>query len=115
MLSRMISTPRRRRGEFSMSQSHQRQVDLASLNDVEDESMLAPASDHPQTTEQDPAVTTRVIWGTTVNIEDAMSTFTDFLRNYKRRYLLEKMNAPITELDNEPFYPKLLQQASILL
>ncbi|KAI9596769.1 MCM2/3/5 family-domain-containing protein [Syncephalis fuscata] len=66
-------------------------------------------SDGP-TSEVDPAVTTRVIWGTTVNIQDAMSTFKQFLLRFERRYVLESTGHRINEADCEPFYPHLLQQ-----
>ncbi|RKP05162.1 MCM2/3/5 family-domain-containing protein [Thamnocephalis sphaerospora] len=105
-------TPRRQRGEFSMSQTVQREVDLASLApsdgvDAADARMLLSDT---QRTDDDPAVTTRVIWGTTVNIEDAITAFTDFLRHFERRHVLQKAGHAASEADCEPFYPSLMQQ-----
>lgn len=58
----------------------------------------------------DPAGTIKVIWGTTVNIQEVVSTFKDFLLNFKRKYVLEAQGQATTTEDNEPFYPPYLKQ-----
>ncbi|KAI9016512.1 MCM2/3/5 family-domain-containing protein [Phycomyces nitens] len=50
------------------------------------------------TQEEDPSMATRVVWGTSINVQDAMVSFKNFLVNFR---------APNSR---EPFYPQLLQR-----
>ncbi|ORY93281.1 MCM2/3/5 family-domain-containing protein [Syncephalastrum racemosum] len=62
------------------------------------------------TQDTDPASSMRVIWGTTVNLHDAMKLFSDFLRHFCLADRKRAHNEPITEDDNRPFYPQLLSR-----
>ncbi|KAJ3113694.1 hypothetical protein HDU96_003059 [Phlyctochytrium bullatum] len=72
-----------------------------------------------------------VIWGTTVNIQEAMTAFRHFLMNFTLEFKIMKLreldpeefdfspeewvlrDKPVTEQDRRPFYPYLLQQMKI--
>lgn len=61
------------------------------------------------TQESDPSLPVRLIWGTTVNIHEAMTSFRNFLNNFTLAQRKRKLNEPINpQEDNQPFYPKLL-------
>lgn len=62
------------------------------------------------TQDTDPASSMRVIWGTTVNLHDAMKLFSDFLRHFCLADRKRIHNEPIAEEDNRPFYPQLLSR-----
>ncbi|KAJ3204151.1 hypothetical protein HDU67_009745, partial [Dinochytrium kinnereticum] len=71
-----------------------------------------------------------VIWGTTVNIQEAMSAFRNFLRGFTMEFKIERLREMdvdggeydfsaddlvvrervATERDREPFYPGVLEQ-----
>lgn len=58
----------------------------------------------------DPSISVRLIWGTTININEAMGSFRDFLTNFTLQQRKTLSNEPIREEDNLPFYPRLLSQ-----
>jgi DNA replication licensing factor MCM4 len=60
------------------------------------------------TQESDPSLSVRLIWGTTVNIHEAMTSFRNFLNNFTLAHRKRKFNEAITEEDKRPFYPLLL-------
>jgi DNA replication licensing factor MCM4 len=60
------------------------------------------------TQESDPSLSVRLIWGTTVNIHEAMTSFRNFLNNFTLAHRKRKLNEPITEDDRRSFYPLLL-------
>lgn len=60
------------------------------------------------TQESDPSLSVRLIWGTTVNIHEAMTSFRNFLNHFTLAHRKRKFNEPITEQDRRPFYPMLL-------
>ncbi|KAI9310604.1 MCM2/3/5 family-domain-containing protein [Dichotomocladium elegans] len=62
------------------------------------------------TQESDPSLAVRLIWGTTVNIHEAMTTFRGFLTHFKIADRKIKYNQAVLPADNEPFYPKLLRK-----
>ncbi|KAI8374534.1 MCM2/3/5 family-domain-containing protein [Radiomyces spectabilis] len=60
------------------------------------------------TQDTDPSVSARFIWGTTVNIHEAMTSFRNFLTHFTLAHRKAKAREPISEQDNVPFYPQLL-------
>ncbi|OBZ81830.1 DNA replication licensing factor MCM4 [Choanephora cucurbitarum] len=56
----------------------------------------------------DPSLSVRLIWGTTVNIHEAMTSFRNFLNHFTLADRKRKHHEPITEEDKRPFYPALL-------
>lgn len=61
------------------------------------------------TQESDPSLAARVIWGTTINTHEAMTSFRNFLNNFTLAHRKRKLNEPINDAeDHQPFYPKLL-------
>jgi DNA replication licensing factor MCM4 len=58
----------------------------------------------------DPSISVRLIWGTTININEAMGSFRDFLTNFTLQQRKTLSNEEIREEDNLPFYPRLLSQ-----
>ncbi|KAI9498256.1 MCM2/3/5 family-domain-containing protein [Zychaea mexicana] len=62
------------------------------------------------TQDTDPSLAVRLIWGTTVNIHEVMTSFRGFLNHFKVADRKIKYNQAITADDNEPFYPRLLRK-----
>ncbi|CAO3644787.1 unnamed protein product [Cunninghamella blakesleeana] len=60
------------------------------------------------TQETDPSLSVRLIWGTTVNIQESMTSFRNFLNNFTLSHRKRKLNEPINDGDDRPFYPLLL-------
>lgn len=60
------------------------------------------------TQESDPSLSVRLIWGTTVNIHEAMTSFRNFLNNFTLSHRKRLNNEPITDQDTTPFYAALL-------
>ncbi|KAI9263522.1 MCM2/3/5 family-domain-containing protein [Helicostylum pulchrum] len=60
------------------------------------------------TQESDPSLSVRLIWGTTVNIHEAMTSFRNFLNNFTLSHRKRQSNEPVTHQDMAPFYPALL-------
>ncbi|KAI9485619.1 MAG: MCM2/3/5 family-domain-containing protein [Benjaminiella poitrasii] len=60
------------------------------------------------TQESDPSLAVRLVWGTTVNVYEVITTFRNFLNNFTLAHRKRRMNETITEADKEPFYPQLL-------
>lgn len=58
----------------------------------------------------DPSISVRLIWGTTININEAMGSFREFLTNFTLQQRKALANEEIREEDNLPFYPRLLNQ-----
>ena len=63
----------------------------------------------------DPTGPTKAIWGTTVNIQESMNMFKDFLLNFTISHKIRFEQPDIDPLliddkHSEPFYPKLLHQ-----
>ncbi|KAI7878565.1 MCM-domain-containing protein [Lichtheimia hyalospora FSU 10163] len=73
-------------------------------------SSLGIENNAADTQETDPSLAVRLIWGTTVNIHEAMNSFRGFLTHFKLADRKIRYNQPITASDNEPFYPKLLRK-----
>lgn len=69
------------------------------------QSSLNPNMD---TQESDPSLSVRLIWGTTVNIHEAMTSFKNFLNHFTLAHRKRRMNETIMENDMRPFYPQLL-------
>ncbi|KAK9723269.1 MCM DNA helicase complex subunit [Basidiobolus ranarum] len=108
----MPSTPdasggsRRIRGDIHSNQNLTRQYD-STMSDTREPSSAAVGSSQLNSEAEGPV---RLIWGTTINIQDATLTFKNFLLHFKRKYRLQMEDQPVLDTDNEPFYPKLLQQ-----
>ena len=68
----------------------------------------AQSSNLNNTQEADPSLSVRLIWGTTVNIHEAMTSFRNFLNNFTLADRKRKFNEPISAEDRRPFYPQLL-------
>ncbi|KAI7858561.1 MCM2/3/5 family-domain-containing protein [Circinella umbellata] len=62
------------------------------------------------TQESDPSLAVRLIWGTTVNIHEVMTSFRGFLNHFKLADRKLKYGQAIAADDNEPFYPRLLRK-----
>ncbi|KAI8138048.1 MCM2/3/5 family-domain-containing protein [Fennellomyces sp. T-0311] len=62
------------------------------------------------TQDTDPSLAVRLIWGTTVNIHEVMTSFRGFLNHFKVADRKIKLNQSIGPEDNEPFYPRLLRK-----
>lgn len=60
------------------------------------------------TQESDPSLSVRLIWGTTVNIHEAMTSFRNFLNNFTLAHRKRKDLELVTDDDQRPFYPLLL-------
>ncbi|CAO3669152.1 unnamed protein product [Umbelopsis ramanniana] len=58
----------------------------------------------------DPSISVRLIWGTTININEAMGSFREFLTNFTLQQRKALANEEVREEDNLPFYPRLLNQ-----
>nr|KAJ3421249.1 hypothetical protein HK105_004111 [Polyrhizophydium stewartii] len=61
----------------------------------------------------DPSEVRRLIWGTTVSIDDSMAMFRDFLLNFTAAHRIEHETGSvgtITDADRVPFYLRLLQK-----
>ncbi|RKP40286.1 MCM2/3/5 family-domain-containing protein [Dimargaris cristalligena] len=60
----------------------------------------------------DPSATVRVIWGTTVDIQESMSLFRDFLLEFKLKYKLTDRDShrSLEPEYQDPYYPRILQQ-----
>ncbi|KAG2201451.1 hypothetical protein INT47_001500 [Mucor saturninus] len=56
----------------------------------------------------DPSLSVRLIWGTTVNIHEAMTSFRNFLNNFTLAHRKRRLNEPVVDDDMRPFYPQLL-------
>ncbi|KAI9005605.1 MCM2/3/5 family-domain-containing protein [Hyaloraphidium curvatum] len=73
------------------------------------------AGDVPSADGTEPAGPTKTIWGTTVNIQESMKMFSNFLLNFTMANRM-RMDQPdiddllIDDKDREPYYPKLLRQ-----
>ncbi|RUS13090.1 hypothetical protein BC937DRAFT_86363 [Endogone sp. FLAS-F59071] len=100
--SRSPITPRHRRGDIHSSQPL--------TNQVESGVGAAPQSSTPYEQNDDPAEITRVIWGTTINIQEVMTVFKQFIMGFKLQHRKRDTGEDITDIDREPFYPKLLNQ-----
>ncbi|KAL1922773.1 uncharacterized protein VTP21DRAFT_9149 [Calcarisporiella thermophila] len=96
-----LSTPRSRRGDIHIPEHLTRSLDQISLSGGAT-SVAEPTSDASQTE--------RVIWGTTVNLNDSLRAFKDFLINFKLADRKALEGEEIRDVDREPFYPKLLNQ-----
>ncbi|KAJ1980805.1 MCM DNA helicase complex subunit [Dimargaris verticillata] len=73
-------------------------------------------SDMPSTMDtpaaDDPTATVRVIWGTTVDIQESMTLFRDFLYEFRLKYKLGPTEGDRAQQPEyqEPYYPRVLQQ-----
>lgn len=77
-------------------------------------SSLAVGSGAIGTQETDPSLAVRLIWGTTVNVHEVMTSFRSFLENFTLAERKLKYGEPVSLGDDEPFYPKLLKHVSVL-
>ncbi|KAJ1926422.1 MCM DNA helicase complex subunit [Tieghemiomyces parasiticus] len=68
--------------------------------------------DTPAAPGEDPSATVRVIWGTTVDIQESMALFHNFLLEYKLKYQLspEESHRALEPNFQDPYYPRILQQ-----
>lgn len=64
------------------------------------------------TQESDPSLSVRLIWGTTINIHESMTSFRNFLNNFTLAHRKRKLGEAITDEDHRPFYPLLLTHVS---
>ncbi|KAI8093568.1 MCM2/3/5 family-domain-containing protein [Halteromyces radiatus] len=60
------------------------------------------------TQESDPSLSVRLIWGTTINIHESMTSFRNFLNNFTLAHRKRKLGETINDDDHRPFYPLLL-------
>jgi len=67
------------------------------------------SSQNMDTQESDPSLSVRLIWGTTVNIHEAMTSFRNFLNNFTLAHRKRKDHEPVHDEDHRPFYQSLLQ------
>jgi DNA replication licensing factor MCM4 len=65
------------------------------------------------TQESDPSLSVRLIWGTTVNIHEAMTSFKNFLSNFTLAHRKRKMNELVEESDKQAFYPQLMDHVNV--
>ncbi|KAJ3026779.1 UNVERIFIED_CONTAM: hypothetical protein HDU68_005083 [Siphonaria sp. JEL0065] len=92
-------------------------------NDISSLPLAPPSTDLPTVSQDNTANT--FIWGTTVNIDNVMSAFRDFLARFTKAYKIEALlrlkeedpefmvdvaDREISDADREPFYPNLLRQ-----
>ncbi|KAG0349822.1 hypothetical protein BGZ54_004182, partial [Gamsiella multidivaricata] len=106
----MPETPRRRRNDVVSSPQVARH--LASRADPISE---LPSTPFPPSQDYDPSQVVKVVWGTAVEINEVIRIFKEFLEHFKQKYRIVKENPDvqtITESENRPFYPQLLDQAS---
>ncbi|KAJ3044786.1 hypothetical protein HDV00_000661 [Rhizophlyctis rosea] len=113
------ATPRHRRRDIIINPEVERILSQGDLGSVGEEPLpLGPSTSNLET---DPAVVKTVIWGTTVNIAEVMSTFKDFLLHYTRAHKMRaKLAAGSDQMEedgydamdgiDEPFYPKKLAE-----
>ncbi|KAI8059175.1 MCM2/3/5 family-domain-containing protein [Gongronella butleri] len=79
-----------------------------------EQSIISPAaarhlSSAMDTQESDPSLAQRLIWGTTINIQESMASFRNFLNNFCVVDRKRKFNeTDIADEDTRPFYPQLL-------
>jgi DNA replication licensing factor MCM4 len=81
-------------------------------------SEVAPSTNFPTSQDYDPAQVVKVVWGTAVEIDEVIRIFRDFLDNFKQKHRIVKENPnvqTITESENRPFYPQLIDQASEII
>lgn len=88
-------TPQRRRGDIHPSTALERYLNSETRNPSSQ--LNAPPEKGEQT---DPAQIAKLIWGTTVNIEDSLGMFRDFILNYRDTDAFEQ----------GPFYQPVLQK-----
>ncbi|KAH6570542.1 hypothetical protein BASA50_008269 [Batrachochytrium salamandrivorans] len=117
------NTPRSRRGDINSSGALDRFLANADLrvpapvsqaihspNSVVSRQPLPLANTLTSEAMTDPVETRKLIWGTTVNIENSMAMFRDFILNFTTAHKLEGVpNATITDADRLPFYDRLLR------
>ncbi|KAI8343423.1 MCM2/3/5 family-domain-containing protein [Chlamydoabsidia padenii] len=60
------------------------------------------------TQESDPSLSVRLIWGTTINIHESMTSFRNFLNNFTLAHRKRKLGETVNDEDRRPFYPLLL-------
>ncbi|KAI7830173.1 MCM2/3/5 family-domain-containing protein [Gamsiella multidivaricata] len=104
----MPETPRRRRNDVVSSPQVARH--LASRADPISE---LPSTPFPPSQDYDPSQVVKVVWGTAVEINEVIRIFKEFLEHFKQKYRIVKENPDvqtITESENRPFYPQLLDQ-----
>ncbi|KAJ1653448.1 MCM DNA helicase complex subunit [Dispira simplex] len=72
---------------------------------------MPSTADTPAATD-DPSATVRVIWGTTVDIQESMGLFRDFLLEFRLKYKLgrEEGERALEPEFHDPYYPRVLQQ-----
>ncbi|KAJ3049510.1 hypothetical protein HK097_009509 [Rhizophlyctis rosea] len=117
------ATPRHRRRDITANPEVERILSQGDLGSIGEEPLpLAPSTSNLDT---DPATVKTVIWGTTVNIAEVISTFKDFLHHFTISHKLRARsqmdpNGMNVDLDfddmdgmDEPFYPKHLAELKI--
>ncbi|KAI9145364.1 MCM2/3/5 family-domain-containing protein [Paraphysoderma sedebokerense] len=125
--SEFSRTPRKFRGELTPSidvnrylhDAHDPLNDAVSPRQRSQESVVPPSNVDPQS-QNDPARAERVIWGTTVNIQESMKMFSDFLESFtmadKKRAAWESSGLAVDDdmmlddEDHEKFYLDLLRK-----
>ncbi|KAF9209931.1 hypothetical protein BGZ49_009857 [Haplosporangium sp. Z 27] len=101
-------TPRRRRNDVISSPQVARHIAARTEPGSELGSTAFPASQ-----DYDPSQVVKVVWGTAVEIDEVIRIFKDFLDNFKQKHRIVKENPDvqsITESENKPFYPQLIDQ-----
>lgn len=82
--------------------------------DTQDQQQQQRLSSTLDTQETDPSLSVRLIWGTTVNIQESMTSFRNFLNNFTLSHRKRKLNETINDGDDRPFYPLLLNHVSYI-
>ncbi|KAK3818344.1 MAG: MCM2/3/5 family-domain-containing protein [Benniella sp.] len=104
-----VSEVRRRRNDVVSNAQVARH--LATRGDGASE--VAPSTNFPTSQDYDPAQVVKVVWGTAVEIDEVIRIFRDFLDHFKQKHRIVKENPnvqTITESENRPFYPQLIDQ-----
>ncbi|KAG0372440.1 hypothetical protein BGX24_000247 [Mortierella sp. AD032] len=105
-----LQTPRRRRGDVVSSPQVARH--LALMTDPVSDFALHSGGAFPTSQDNDPTQVVKVVWGTSVEINDVIARFKDFLHEFtqKSRMTQENPRGLYSESEKAPFYPQLVDQ-----
>ncbi|KAH7056703.1 cell division control protein 54 [Linnemannia elongata] len=105
-----LQTPRRRRGDVVSSPQVARH--LALMTDPASDFALNSGGAFPTSQDNDPTQVVKVVWGTSVEINDVIARFKDFLHEFTQMSRITKENPRglYTESERQPFYPQLIDQ-----
>lgn len=87
---------------------------LALMTDPASDFALNSGGAFPTSQDNDPTQVVKVVWGTSVEINDVIARFKDFLHEFTQMSRITKENPRglYTESERQPFYPQLIDQAS---